>query len=743
VLLETKLHAPGKRDEWVERSELIQRLAASRSARLILVDAPAGFGKTTLVAEWRASPDESRPFAWISLDRADNDPARLWWHVVSALQRACPDLDAGDTLRALGVQAPNVEGTLLLLLNELASRPAPAVLVLDDYHMIKDRGCHDQVAYFVRHVPPSLQLVLITRADPPLPLARLRAAGDMAEIRMRDLRFTTGEAAALVDAVSSTQLDERDVADLVERTEGWPAGVYLAALSLRSHPSPRTFIRQFSGSNRYVVDFLADEVLSRQPNHVRQFLARTSILDRFTAPLCDAVVGPANSAEIIDILERENLFVVALDDDRRWFRYHHLFAQMIRGELARSEPGIIPGLHERASAWHRASGMVDEAIKHAIAAGDATGTVDLIARYWLTYVTAAQIRTVCAWLRSLGDQQIAADPVAAHAAAWAAALCGERESTLRWLGVVEAGEHQGPLPDGMRSLESSAALLRATFGFDGIRVMRESAERAVQLETDPTSPWFALATGTLGFGRYLCGELQAATAPLEAAALNESSSPLVHALAFSVLTLVTLDQGRLEQAAVLARMAREMLADGADVDRSDIGESPHSSLIFTATGAVYAAQGRPEEARRELEHALWSRRRWFVISPWPSVEALLRLACVLLDIGDRGGAATLLAEADNTLTAFPDGTEAQRARLERIGRRLPPRAATVPHAESLTEREEAVLRLLRGTLSLREIGQELHLSANTIKTHTRAVYRKLGVAGRREAIQQGRVLGIL
>src|SRR5713226_2500238 len=312
--IETKLHAPRSRKEWVERRELVQSLADSAAAKLILVDAPAGFGKTTLVAQWRSSVIEQRRFAWLSLDRGDDDPGRLWWHVVFALQRACPELGGEDILRALRLQVPDIDGTALpMLVNELAALPEPVALVLDDGHVIKERSCHDQIAFLLFHLPPAAQLVIITRADPPLPLARLRAAGQMVEFRAQELRFAPAEVAALVHAVSAVELSAPDLADLVERTEGWPAGVYLAALSLRDHPSPSAFIHQFSGDNRFVVDFLAEEVLSRQPAEIRQFLMRTAVLDRFCAPLCDAVAGSTNATEIIGVLERENLFVVPLD----------------------------------------------------------------------------------------------------------------------------------------------------------------------------------------------------------------------------------------------------------------------------------------------------------------------------------------------------------------------------------------------------------------------------------------------
>jgi LuxR family maltose regulon positive regulatory protein len=737
VPMETKLHAPGFRKEWVERRELISYLA-SAAAKLVLIAAPAGFGKTTLVANWLASTMEDRPFAWVSLDPGDDDPGRLWTHVVHALQRACPQLDGKKIERALRVaQISDIAETALpILVNELASLSAAVVLVLDDYHLIREGSCHDQTAFLLLHLPPSAEIVLVTRADPPLPVARLRAAGEMVEIRMRELRFTPSEAAALVRNVSDVELSEPDLAVLLERTEGWPAGLYLAALSLRDHPSPSAFIRQFTGDNRFIVDFLTEEVLSRQPSEIRQFLARTSILGRFCAPLCDAVAGSANAAEIIDVLERENLFVVPLDDNRQWYRYHQLFAQVLRSELARTEPDIIAALHERASAWHRLSGSTDEAIDHALAAGNVAGAVDLIARHWFAYVDSGRAATVRRWMRSLGDDQIAARPLAAHSAMWAAAFSGDRERVRRWIHVVGAGEHEGPLPDGMPSLDFSAALLRGAFGFDGILAMRESAARAVELERDPMSPWYALALSIFGFSLYLSGDPGAAE-PLNRAIMNEASVPLVQMMALSGASLVATDEGRLAQAKVLASAARHF------ADSGDLSQTPQNSLAHAASGAVLAQEGRLEEARDELQRALRSRERWSGLSPWPTLETLLRLAPVLLDMGDRPGAVTLLDEARDILTSLPDGAEAQLARLERLERRIATRRPQViSRADPLTEREEVVLRLLRGTLSLREIGQELHLSQNTVKTHTRAIYRKLGVSTRQDAVEKGRETGI-
>ena len=737
VPVETKLDAPGLRPGWVERPALVRSLADT-TAKLILVDAPAGFGKTTLVAQWRASPAERRPFAWISLDRGDNDPARLWWYIAHALHRACPDLGRAAQPGERPVQIREIAGILLPnLVNELAALAAPVVLVLDDYQAIIEPSCHEQIAFLLMHLPPSVQVVLITRTDPPVPLAGLRAAGDLAEIRVPQLRFAPAEAARLVRATSGAGLSEADLATLVERTEGWPAGLYLAALSLRGHPSPGAFVGQFGGDNRFITDFLIDEVLSRQPPAIRQFLARTSILRRFGAPLCAAVIGTANAAETIGILDRENLFVVPLDQTRQWFRYHSLFAQVLRDYLARTDPDVVPVLHQRASAWHRQSGSVDEAIGHALAGGDQAGAIDLIAAHWYAFVESGRLATVQRWITMLGDNAISASPVAAHCAAWAAALGGDRPSARHWLPVIEAGNRAEPLPDGMRSLRSSAALLRGVYGFDGYRVMGESAALAVELETDPASPWYALARAALGFNRYLHGEPGAAEGPLEQAVSSEAAVPQVRMLGLSLLALTAIDLGKLARAEELAQTA---LSIGA---RGDTEETPPSAVAYLAAGAVYAAQGQLQEARTELEQALQFRQRVPSISSWVTVQIMVMLAHVLLDMGDRPGAAAVVDEARLVLVSVPDPPEALLARLGRLEHEAAGRRPAAALADPLTEREGAVLSLLQGTLSLREIGQELHLSANTIKTHTQAVYRKLGVSTRREAIEKGREAGLL
>jgi LuxR family maltose regulon positive regulatory protein len=736
----SKFHPPGPRRQWVPRQRLIEHLAAG-DPKLALVHAPAGFGKTIAVAQWRAAELEDRAFAWLSLDPGDDDPVSFWSHIVLSLQRACPRLGGGeDLLAVLRARLPDISGRLVpSLVNALARPREKVVLVLDDFHLVRSRRCHEQIDSLLATLLPPVRVVIISRTVPPLQVARLRAAGELTEIGVRELRFTPEEAAGLIGAVAGSPLGQRDLADLIDITEGWPAAVYLAALSLRTQPDPGEFVRKFTHGNRYIADYLLEEVISRQPERVVRFLTDTAILNRFTAALCDAVTARADAVEIIEVLERENLFIVALDESRRWFRYHHLFAQALRARLTSSEPTLAPLLHRRASEWFRVQRFPEEAIGHALAAGDTEAAVEIMADHWYSYVNAGRTETVSVWLKALGDPVITRNPLAAHIAAWAAALCGQPGTVQRLLPVIDAGGDRGPLSDGMRSLRSSAALLRATFGFEGIRVMRESAATAVELEDDPASPWHALALTGLGFSLYLSGEPGADEA-LRRAVLSGVTDPSVQLTATSVAALVAFAEGRQAEGSALADAALRIADDS-------LGNTPQTSLAYLAVAVGWAEQGRLEEARRELLRALQTRRHWLGMSPWPTMEIMFRLAAVLHGLGDEAGAATLATEIDDGLTSLPDGAEAQRARLELLRRRLSTVPAIEPvgsrQVQGLTSREMTVLRMLRGTMSTAEIAQQMELSSNTVKTHTRAIYRKLAVSTRPAAVTRARELGLL
>jgi LuxR family maltose regulon positive regulatory protein len=727
---------------WVSRPRQVGLLTSGRDARLVLVSAPAGFGKSALVAEWRVTAAETRPFAGVILEPAHNDPVLLWTAIVSSLDKVIAELDGKRLIRTLSAQRPNIEDLLLpRLLNALAARHDPVILVLDDFHLLAEPACHRQLETFVDRLPPAVQLVLTTRSDPMLPLDRYRASGDILELRTDELRFDRQEVALLVRGVAGIRLRDADLDDLVERTEGWPIAIYLAALSLRESADPVAFIRAFPGANGLLMDYLRQEVLRPLPGKVRRFLLRTSILDRFTAPLCDAVAGTEDATVMLDQLERSNLFVIPLDNAHEWYRYHHLFGAALRAELTRLEPDIVLMLHWRASNWCGEHEMINEAIIHALSGGDFEHATVLFTHHWTGNMDAGLLATVRRWMDSFGAARIGAEPIGAICAAGVMGLSGHREEMRHWLEIAESVADERAFPPRCSSVRFMAVLVRAFFGFDGLPEMLRAAESAVALAPETMSGWHPLAYVSLGYSRYLTGDFEAAIPPLEEAAQNRSALPTVRILALSVLSLIMSDLGRTPEAAELARAAYEL------VEHDGLVESPTTTLAATALGAVRTHEGRYEEARRLLEHSLAIRRPIAGLSAWPTLNSLIALANLSLETGDHSTARRLLDEAADLVAAEPESSAHIDSVLTKIegflAEEAPANTSTQVLTESLTSREVAVLRLLRGNLSLREIGRELYVSANTVKTHTRAIYRKLGASSREEAIARARENGIL
>jgi LuxR family transcriptional regulator, maltose regulon positive regulatory protein len=435
ALLATKLHVPRTRTGFVVRPRLADRLAQAQGGELTLVCAPAGFGKTALLADWaRRDP---RPVAWLSLDDADNDPVRFWRHVAAALDEMRPGV--ADRVAALlqGLQPTSFEALVTTLVNELAGVAEELVLVLDDYHLIQAPAVHQSVGFLLEHLPAQLRLVLASRADPPLPLARLRARGLLAELREHDLRFTPQDAAALLHAAVGPELPEAAVAVLQDRTEGWVAGLQLAALSLQGRGNIAAFVEGFSGSHRYVLDYLTQEVLDRQPDHLVRFLLATSVLARLSGPLCDAVTGRADSQRLLEQVERANLFLLPLDEVRGWWRYHHLFADLLRARLQREQPERVPELHTSAAAWSQQHGLVDDAVRHALAAGDAAWAARLIEQHWDAMLWRSEDVTFRRWLEALPAELVRSRPRLCLAQAHGALLSGRLEAVEPLLADAE------------------------------------------------------------------------------------------------------------------------------------------------------------------------------------------------------------------------------------------------------------------------------------------------------------------
>ena len=375
-LVQTKLYVPRPRRSVVARPRLGGRLSRGSDARLTLISAPAGFGKTTLLTAWlAAAATENRAVAWLSLDESDRQPATFWTYLITALQTAVPGIGA-DALPLLQSAQPPIETVLAAVLNELAAVPNDIDLVLDDYHLVDGPDLRDGMTFLLEHLPPHVHLVISSRADPLLPLARLRARGELVEVRAADLRFTPDEVAAYLNDVIGLDLTPEDIAALEGRTEGWIAALQLAALSMQGRTDIGAFIAGFAGDDRYIVDYLVEEVLQRQTEQVRSFLLRTCLLDRLSGPLCDAVTGEPGGRATLEALDRANLFLVPLDDSRHWYRYHHLFADMLQAHLQDERPEEITDLHRRASQWYDQHGQPSPAVRHALAAGDIERAAD-------------------------------------------------------------------------------------------------------------------------------------------------------------------------------------------------------------------------------------------------------------------------------------------------------------------------------------------------------------------------------
>ena len=531
-LLETKFYVPRSRHGLVPRPRLGERLDRGTASTLMLVSAPAGFGKTTLLAEWLAAgpagPADQRLAAWLSLDRGDNDPASFWTYVIAALRTTAPGVgeDALALLQAAG--PPPIETVLTTLLNDLSAVAGDIVLVLDDYHVIDAREVQDGMAFLLDHLPPWLHVVIAGRADPALPLARWRARGELIEIRAAELRFTPDEAAAYLNETMGLQLTAQDVAALEGRTEGWIAALQLAALSMQGRDDVAGFIAGFAGDDRYVVDYLAEEVLQRQPDRVQAFLLQTSVLGRLSGPLCDAVTGQGGGKAMLEALDRGNLFLVPLDDRRRWYRYHHLFADVLQARLLDEQPDQLPDLHRRASVWFQRNGETSVAIGHALAAEDFQRAADLVERAVTAMSQARQEATVRSWLEMIPDEIISVRPVLIVAVAWVLLSDGEfgdvegrLQDAERWLdaaagtgagsaaapaGMVVANEEEyRRLPGTIETYRAALALARG----EPLGAIRH-ARRALELAPADEHRWRASASGLMAIAFWGSGDLEGA-----------------------------------------------------------------------------------------------------------------------------------------------------------------------------------------------------------------------------------------
>ena len=749
VVIATKLFRPNPRHQTVERTRLHDLLRHGRMLPLTLVVAPAGWGKSTLVAGWLAH--DRITAGWVSLDSGDDDPKRFWRYLLLAADQAGSTAGAAALRRLDAAGSDVLRDVLPAFVNELTSSESPLVLVLDDYHLVTSAQVHNSVATLLDRSPPQLHLMLITRADPPLPLSRLRVRGDLAELRAEDLRFSPDEALEFFSDRLGTQLSERDVLRLLARTEGWAAGLQLAALRLRDRADPSAFIERFTGADWHIVNYLGEEVLTSQTPLVRDFLLVTSVLNRMCAPLCDALTGRADGAELISEIHRANLFLIPLDDERRWFRYHHLFGGLLRHELARTAPGQPSELHRRAAQWYADHGDAAEAIGHAFASGDDSLSRRLVAAHWRQPFNAGQLETVRMWLDALPAALVAADASLSAARVWVALDTGRLEEVAA---ALDAAEASGPPDSHLMVLR--ALLMYKTGDLGG------AAGRLREIAPSADDPFVATVHRLVeGISSMWLGDADRAGGLLAEAARRAEAdgNRLAYIYAEGCLALLAVNRGDLT------------LADSLVLDAESAVGQTLSDSHFVAMFPALAG------ARLGLKHADWAGAR--------------RAAAAAVELGRRGAgrvelAAALLtaaavgrscpppaapgrrdhrdpAAADATADAGADGVDPGALIGEARGivrhcadpgplvgtwlaeeqRAEAARTRQEGLIEPLTDRELTILRLLPAPTSLRELASALFVTPNTLKTHLRAIYRKLGAESREEAVIRGHERGFI
>jgi LuxR family maltose regulon positive regulatory protein len=730
--LASKLRPPAVRAGVVPRTALLDRLVR-HSEPVISVTAPPGYGKSTLMAQW--AERKGRRTAWVSVDRRDNDPVVLLTYVAVALDRIEPiDQRVFGSLSSPGVSASAT--VVPRFVAALSSMTHPVVLVLDHVELLDNRECLDAVAELAVHLPPRSQLVIASRGNPPLPVALLRAQGQVVEIGVDELAMNRHEAQALLQG-AGVELADADVDELIGRTEGWPVGLYLAALALKAG-GPRAALRPaFTGDDRFMADYLRSELLARLPQPRVTFLTRTAVLDRMSGPLCDAVLDASRSTLVLESLEGSNLLVVALDRHREWYRYHHLFRELLQAELDRREPELLQELHARAATWCEANRLPEMAIDHAQAAGDADRVARLVAILTQPAYAGGRVDTARRWLAWFEDQGlIERFPAVAVLGTWIQALLGRPAGAERWAAAAERGTALGTVPDGS-TVESWRAMVRGLLCRDGMERMRADARIALE-GLAPASTWRGTALLMEGLSFQLEGEGDQAD-PILAhcveVATHARALPAA-SVALAERSLVAIQHHDWQRAETLAERALQTIQAGRLDDYS------HSALIHAVAARTALHGGDGPKAREHLARAARLRPLLTYAIPSLAVQTLLELVRAYLALDDAAGARAVLRDARDILQLRPDlGTLS--AQADELGSKLATiRGATVG-ASSLTTAELRLLPLLFTHLSFPEIGERLYLSRHTVKTQAISVYRKLGVSSRSQAIHRASELGLL
>lgn len=722
-LLVARLDVPARGARTVDRPRLRERLDGVPEARLVLVAAPAGFGKSTLLADWLRASDARA--AWLALDARDDEPARLARALAAAAARLAGSAHDDGLVDPTQPFDPELALAAVLAAVGLAAERAPAggaVLVLDDYHLVGDPAAHRLVAELVDRLPPRARLAISTRADPPLPLARLRARGELVEVRAEDLRFTPSEAAELLRA-GAVDLDAADVEALTERTEGWAAALRLAAVSLRDHPDRANAVKRFGASHRFVLDYVVEEVLAGLPPAIQDLLLRTSILERLSGPLCDAVAGRSDGRERLEELERSGLPLLPLDDERCWYRYHALFAEVLRARLAILRPDEITGLHARAAAWHAEHGDDDEAVAHAIRADDLAAATRLVAAASLRRLNAGDIGRVRRWLDALPDAAVRGDAQLSTSYAWCLVLPGEAAGVAGRLADAERALAADPRPDPVEEgmVRTQLALVRsrlADLQGDPATAVAE-ARRARELlpaGLPPEAETTLRGDATILLARALAsaGEDDAAIEAYKASLPDLRAGGNLFAVGRAIADLAGFEIGRGDPAAAVRRCEEEL-------------ERPAAVTAARTSGAVWGSLARARLALGDRDAAQ------------AAAERALELATRAGDTQVVRGARALLAQLAAPREA-PAGSGDLAGPLA-----VSPRAGSAVDrlVEPLTARELEVLRLVARGRSNAQVAAELFVTVGTVKSHVHAIAGKLGAANRVEAVARARDLGLL
>ena len=737
-VVESKLHVPVLRPGVVSRPALVNRLRVTTASSVVAVTAPAGYGKTTLMAQWAAR--DNRAFAWVAIDERDNDPVVFLRHLAAAVDKVEPL--SPRVLDALRSPGKSVWATAVPRLGSaLASSERSLVIVLDDAHRLHSRDSSGVVAALVDHMPPGSMLVLAGRVRPRLRIAALRASGRLMELGVDELSLS-GREARLLLASAGLDLAHEDVEVLVGRTEGWAAGLYLAALSLRdrsreNEKRPETL--PFAGDDRYLAEYFRAEYLSRLTPELLTFLRETSVLGKMSGPLCDRVLERTESMAELASLERSNLFLVPLDRHGEWYRYHHLFHDLLARELKETEPELVPELHRRAADWYEENGDPESALEHADASGDKDRVARLVASLAQPVYYSGRIRTVESWLEHFGDEaELEQYPAVAVIGGWLHTLQGQAADAERLLDVATLGVDNVPPPDGSTSARPWIALLRSAMCGDGVEQMLRDAESGMD-ELPADSPWRPEALLMQGVAHLLLGNEERGELLLEEAAegAGRVGATDTRVVAISERSLLAAARDDPATAEKLAIQAHEL------VEEAGLQGYATSGIELAATARALLRHGRWDQARASLRAAGRLTPLLTQAYPWLAVQTRLELARTHVALRDAQGARGLLSEVRQILRVRPrlgvliEQTEALQDEVDAM-----PEAAN-DNGTGLTGAELRLLPLLATHFSFREIGERLHVSRNTVKTQAISVYRKLGVSNRSDAIERAGSLGLV